>query len=158
MTLITTPGAADANSFVSLVEAVDYIATLTFASAWPSTDSAREAVLIQAARKINTLDLKGTRVKPEASQPLAFPRSGIYDRDGWVIDANTIPNAVKVAQVELALWLAASDRNPDPSPSRLKVGSIEIEGLSNQSFPDHVLAFLAPFLKSYGNNIALVRG
>jgi len=69
-----------------------------------------------------------------------------------------VPRAVKNAQVELALWLAKKDRTADAAPSRLKVGGLEIEGSVQKSFPDHVLAMLAPFLVSVGPCVPLVRG
>lgn len=158
MALVTTPGAADANSYNSVLEAEAYIATLTYAKGWPTSNEGIEAVLIQAATRMNTLGLKGTRAASEEDQALAFPRSGLYDRDGFAIASNVIPRAVKTAHIELALWLGQKNRNADAAPARVKIGGLEIEGQSAASaFPPHVLAMLAPFLNSYGNTVKLVR-
>ena len=157
MTLVTTPGAANAESYASLAEAVAYVGTLTFAGKWPSTEAAQEALLKQAALKMETLAWKGTRAASVESQALAFPRLGLYDRDGYAVASDVVPRAVKTAQIALAVWLAKKDRTADPSPASLKVGSLEISGVKQQSWPDNVMAMLAPFLASYGGSIKLER-
>ena len=157
MALVTTPGAVNADTYASLAEAVAYVGTLTFAGTWPATEPAQEALLKQAALKMETLAWKGTRAASAEAQALAFPRAGLVDRDGYAIDSTIIPRAVKTAQIALALWLAKKDRTADPSPSLLKVGSLEISGTVQRSFPDHVMAMLAPFLDSYGCCVKMVR-
>ena len=156
-TLVTTPGAVNANSYTSLLEALDHVGTLTFVKGWPAGEAEQEALLKQAFRKMNTLDFRGTRTAPEEAQAGAFPRWGICDRDGFLVPSNVIPRAVKPAQIDLAIWLGAKNRNIDAAPARLKIGGLEIEGQTAQEFPDHVLAQMAPYLKSYGNNIRLER-
>ena len=157
MALVTTPGAVDADSYASLAEAVAYVGTLTFTGKWPSDAPAQEALLKQAALKMETLSFKGTRAASAESQALAFPRIGLYDRDGYAIASDVVPRAVKTAQIALAVWLAKKDRTGDPSPASLKVGSLEISGTVNKAFPDHVMSMLAPFLASYGCCVKLER-
>ena len=157
MALVTTPGAVNSDTYASLAEATAYVGTLTFAGKWPSTEAAQEALLKQAALKMETLSWKGTRASSVASQALAFPRIGLYDQDGYTIGSDEIPRAVKNAQIALAVWLAKKDRTADPSPANLKVGSLEISGVKQQSWPDNVMAMLAPFLASYGGSIKLER-
>lgn len=151
MALVSTPGAVNADTYASLAEAVAYVGTLTFPGKWPTTESAQEALLKQAARKMETLVFKGTRAASAETQALAFPRLYLTDRDGYDIAPDAIPRDVKNAQIELALWLAKKDRTADAAPSRLKVGGLEIEGSVQKSFPDHVLAMLAPFLSGGGD-------
>jgi hypothetical protein len=161
MALVTTPGAANADSYATLVEASDYIATLTYATDWPATDPAREKVLKQAALVMETLKFKGSRVKSAEEQALSFPRNGLCDVDGWAIAITVVPIAVKRAQIALALELAKKDRTVDAGPlvpDRLVAGKTTIEGLRRHTFPDHVLALLRPFLASSGISVPLVRG
>lgn len=160
MALKPTPGASDADTMASLAEALDHITTLTAAQSkgWPTDVPSQEAALKQAARKMNALDYKGQRVASEEAQPMPFPREGIYDRSGFAVPSDVIPMAVKRAQIELSIWLWLKNRNTDSAPSRLKVGSLEIEGQTTKAFPDHVLAYLAPYLNSYGSSVMLVRG
>lgn len=157
MALTTTPGAVNADSYASLAEAVAYVGTLTFAGKWPATESAQEALLKQAALKMETLAWKGTRAASVEAQALAFPRAGLVDRDGYAIASNVVPRAVKTAQIALAIWLAKKDRTADPSPASLKVGSLEISGTVQRSFPDHVMSMLDPFLNGSGCCIKLER-
>ena len=157
MTLVVVPGASDSNSYASLAEAVAYVGNLTFAGKWPSAEAAQEGLLKQAALKMETLAWKGTRVASVESQALAFPRLGLYDQDGYTIGSDEIPRAVKNAQIALAVWLAKKDRTADPSPASLKVGSLEISGTVQRSFPDHVMSMLDPFLNGSGCCVKLVR-
>ena len=157
MALVTTPGAVDADSYASLAEAVAYVGTLTFTGKWPATEAAQEALLKQAALKMETLSWKGTRAASAEAQALAFPRAGLVDRDGYAIASDVVPRAVKTAQIALALWLAKKDRTADPSPASLKVGSLEISGTVQRSFPDHVMSMLDPFLNGSGCCIKLER-
>jgi hypothetical protein len=161
MTLITTPGAADANSYASLVEANDYIGTLTFAGDWPADALGQEKVLRQAAMIMETLDYKGQRVHSEALQALAFPRYCLYDRAKYAIDSNTVPTLVKRAQIQLALALASEDRTVDAGglvPETLKVGSVDLGRMHQRVIPSFVIDILAPFLLSDNNSILLMRG
>lgn len=160
MALTPTPGAANADTYASLVEAAAYIATLTFAADWPATEAAQEKVMRQAALVMETLAYKGTRAKSAEEQPLAFPRYGLSDADGWAVDAAVVPVAVKRAQIALALELAKKDRTLDAGslvPDTLVSGKTTITGLRHKTFPDHVLAILRPFLASDGISVRLVR-
>lgn len=118
-TLISTPGATDANSYVATIEEATELVNgpLSFlqvfdvpVSAWLSVGSpATEALtwaLIIAAQRIDQIDVKGYRV--DAGQARAW----------WRIDTtvpgadNTIPDAVKMAQVaEACTLLSRKDEN-----------------------------------------------
>ena len=93
MALTTTPGASDATSYASLTEAEAYMATLVHKDAWTeATDPAKEAALQQATRLLDTLTWKGR--KATAEQALAWPRTGVTDRDGYEVDPAAIPAVV----------------------------------------------------------------
>jgi hypothetical protein len=121
MALVTTPGATDADSYFSLVEATAYF-TARGVTAWTGTDTVKE----QAARKgTSYLDnayrnrWKGYRT--EQAQALAWPRVGsggdsrfrwpgqsfavygIVDEDGFEIPTDTVPEQIKRAAMEAAL-------------------------------------------------------
>jgi len=157
MALVTTPGAADATSYATLAEALAHVATLTYTGKWPTVEAAQEALLKQAALRMNTLGLKGTRVASEELQSLAFPRYGLEDSSGFVVPSDIIPRSVKTAQIELAIWLGQKNRNADQAPASLKLGTLAIEGQTQKAFPPHVLALLRPFLSSYGSCVRLER-
>jgi hypothetical protein len=161
MTLIVTPGAANANSYATLAEATDYIGALTFSENWPAEAADQEKVLRQAAMVMETLAYQGTRTGPEVTQALAFPRIELLDRDGWIIASDAIPVPVKRAQIQLALALASEDRTVDAgglAPETLEVGSIDLGRLVQRTVPAYVLQLLAPYLENSGNTVSMVRG
>lgn len=80
MSLITTPGAADANSWITLAEADAYFSLHANAAAWTSaTTTTKEAALVMAARQLSSLSFVGqkrfTTEDDLHEQALAFPRT-----------------------------------------------------------------------------------
>ena len=153
-----TPGT---DTYASLAEAEAYMATLIFKDAWASAsgDPAKESALKQAGRLLDTLlNWKGT--KATGNQSMAWPRVGVFDRDGYAIASDAIPAQIKNAQCEFALRLLAEDRAGDAgglAPESLKVGSLEITGLKRQVIPPSVTELCRELLKG-GGSTRLVRG
>lgn len=135
MALVTTPGAADADSYFTLVEATAYFEGRGI-TAWTGSDTVKE----NAARRGTTyLDnqyrgrWKGYRT--EQAQALAWPRIGsggdqrfrfpgqsfavygIIDEDGFEIPTDTVPQQIKTAAMEAAL-LALSGVDMEPRLQR----------------------------------------
>lgn len=161
MTLISTPGATDANSYASLAEAQAYVDTLSFVPPeWTAaTNAQKEGALIQATRWLDTIRWKG--VKSNRLQSLTWPRYGMVDRDGYVIYSPAIPQILKDAQCEFAIRLIAEDRVADAGalvPETLKIGSLDLGKLRHSLIPDSVLLMLRPFLASTGGMIGGARG
>lgn len=104
--IITTVGAADANSFGSVAEADDYISTIPGADDWHALDAVQKRrFLIDAARDICRENLRGCRAT--STQALAFPRVDVEKPDsawGECYAADEIPQLVKEAQFERALY------------------------------------------------------
>lgn len=118
LTLEATPGADDANSFVTHEEADEYLSFRLNASAWPTggTDTAKKA-LVEATREISAMEFKGDRT--DAVQALSWPRnycpnpdypkseSGLASTDMALVvtyyENDIIPTRVKEATIELAL-------------------------------------------------------
>lgn len=84
-------------------------------------------LLIQAKDYMESLQYKG--IKNTRDQALQFPRTGVVI-DGYTLDSDVIPQAIKNAQCEIAI---AIDEGNDPSQDlpqkavRKKVGDLEIE-------------------------------
>lgn len=159
MALTTTPGASDATSYASLTEAEAYMATLVHKDAWTeATDPAKEAALQQATRLLDTLTWKGR--KATAEQALAWPRTGVTDRDGYEVDPAAIPAALRNACAEFAFRLLGEDRAADAgglAPASLQVGSLNVSGLRRQVFPASVLEMVRD-LREAGGCLQMVRG
>lgn len=175
--LVTTVGAATANSYVDEAGFETYVddrlnASATFAAA--DSDNVARA-LREAARDLDLMPWSGARAT--MTQNLAWPRSDVRDpdrdgiNDGLTFDvlrkrlpidydADIIPQRVKDAQCELALEylkagaadLAVAD--PAAGIKREKVGPLETEYFSPGTRPTGVYRFprvvqlVAPLLKS----------
>lgn len=134
VTIISTPGAEDANSFASREEINDIIAERTpFDPAWETTGDLAAQKIITATRLIvaqfsgrkQLIRTKGsdpyyligrvwtgeisTGIVEGEIQSLPWPRVGMCDRFGRAIASNEIPYDLKVAQAELAGQLSAND-------------------------------------------------
>ncbi len=119
--LITTAGAADANSFADLAYADAYFANTQREATWLAIgdDNARERALLDAMLVLEGLDWIGGR--SSGDQALSWPRmllqrgrlqytyfgsSMLVDYRGRYWPANEVPNQIRNAQCELALLVA----------------------------------------------------
>lgn len=86
-------GVPGANSFISDVDALNYLVDRWMHEAWTEQNNilVREGWLVQAADYLNALPWRYQQWRPD--QPMAFPQDGIVG----------VPEGVKVAQVRLAL-------------------------------------------------------
>ena len=106
MTLTTTPGATNADSYASLAQALAYHAAIGNATWAASTDALREPALRRATIWVDNsyrARWKGQRGVNGRSQALDWPRYGVLDSDGWYVDSATIPLEVTNATNEAAL-------------------------------------------------------
>ena len=108
---------AGANSYVSVADADDAITLNIHADdAWNAKSiSDKERLLALATRILdNYARWFGTKtVTTPIASPLRWPRTGVSDRDSVLIDANTIPEQLKVATAEVARFYAKEDRTLD---------------------------------------------
>lgn len=120
MALITTPGAADADSYVTLVEFNTFCDKTSRGVS--GTDAELEALLRKGTAYLeNQYRGRWKGYRTEQAQALAWPRIGsggdsrlraqgdtftvygIVDLDGFEIPTNAIPQQIKDAQCEVAL-------------------------------------------------------
>ncbi|MEW6658776.1 MAG: DnaT-like ssDNA-binding protein [Thermodesulfobacteriota bacterium] len=160
MTIIIEDGSGvtGANSYVSVASATAYLNSKGLTTWGTSTTTAKEVSLNQATLYMELLPWKGA--KALQTYPLAWPRRGMLDRDGYSVLSDTIPQSVKYAQIELAYRYKAG-KNPladissgDGYVTKESVGPIEIDhslGYStSDKFPE-IDRLLEPFLSNaYG--------
>lgn len=169
-TIVATPGAANANSYLTSAEADAYFdSRLPLVPPWEDADSP-EAALIMATRTLDRLfqqrrvlvrDDKGdsyyvtartwTGLPATTTQRLAWPRTGMYDWNGNAISSSVIPQDLKDAVAEFAGQLLKKDTTIDndiavQGISSVKAGSVEVafrDGVvTTKVLPDAVLALI----------------
>jgi Putative DnaT-like ssDNA binding protein len=115
MTIVATPGAANANSYETLVEAQAYMDNRLNVDAWTNGSTSQEEALLQACQILEQLDYLGLSYQDTPNedgylhttpQALKWPR--VLDDTGALIRnyaVNVVPSPIKNAQSEIALWL-----------------------------------------------------
>ncbi|MGH2628625.1 MAG: DnaT-like ssDNA-binding protein [Anaerolineales bacterium] len=125
-----------ANSYLSLTDAETYFSRRLRATAWEDAGK-RDKIkaLLQAARDIDALPYKGNRYTigfdsgSTLTQPLAFPRSYMVDSAGLAY----VPQAIKDAQCEQAIWLLSRESTGADRRARLQaqgVSAFSVEGMT----------------------------
>lgn len=92
-----------ANSWVSYDDFVDYFENQS-RNITSYSEETVEGKLVAAAL-ILTWRYRWCGKKTYSGQTLAFPRTGSYDQDRELVSSTTIPEYVKIAQMELTYWL-----------------------------------------------------
>ena len=134
MALTVTPGAADADSYVTLAEADAYAAARGWAG-WTGAEALKEQALRRAVEWLDAVYLTrwpGKRATGRV-QRLEWPRVDAVDAAGEAVDAASIPREVKAAQIEAALreLQAPNSLTPDYVPGRTvrreQVGPLSVD-------------------------------
>lgn len=115
MTLIATPGAANANTFCTLAEAFALQAGRPGASSWALLDEDAQETLLRTATQRLSLQVGwyGAMVAPD-TQALPLPMVGQVDQYGRALAEDIIPPLVVQATALYALALA-SDASWQPT-------------------------------------------
>ena len=102
-TINATPGAADANSYITLAAALVFADSIIDSVEWyTATTDVKTRALITATRTLDLLKYVGTR--STTTQALAWPRKDYATSEKTYTDTE-IPNEIKQAQFEIALSL-----------------------------------------------------
>ena len=120
--IIATPGAADANSYVTEAEALDYVSYMLLnadVQHWNSgNEDSRHRALAYATQRLDRERFLGARATD--TQALQWPRTGVRKPDTYIntysvgfpfrittdyFTDTEIPEQIKRAQVELAVYL-----------------------------------------------------
>jgi hypothetical protein len=136
ITVVTTPGAASANSYATLNQA-DAIADelLPVPLPWLQAEvDIRNRAVVTATRDLDELHFVGERV--DAVQALEWPRSGAMKPGLWTYYLTTdIPAALTRACTLLAIWRVGQGQTVDPAVA-------DAAGLASISFGSELaLAF-----------------
>ena len=167
MALITTVGATDADSFITLAEWQDYWDLRDVDLNQHGHDAAHEADLRIASQYI-TQNYNFVGQRQYQYQALAFPRLTTILVDGWPTNPDEIPQRIKSAQAELAYIIHsgvdvfATITGGGVKRSKVKAGPVEAETeYSNVRETPRFVAIeglLAPYIAAGNSQIRMVRG
>jgi hypothetical protein len=180
VTITATPGDAAANSYETLTEFQTYLglrlhvpATVTALLLSDPTEILPKALImatrgldriLTAYRRLTVLQTRSgmtrfyltnphwTGVIASTTQALAWPRSGMYDRNGNAIGTTTIPQELKDAESEMAILAVTTDLTADNAIvtqgiTDVVAGPVEVqfkEFIQKQLLPDAVAVSLVP--------------
>lgn len=157
LTLVTTLGAADANSYGTETEADQYFSERLFSTPWTSTvdSEKKKAALITAVRRLEQVAYVGR--KATSTQALAWGRADVWDceTESWLA-TTTLPVAIKHAQFETANWLLSLTADPTAQDALAKFSRVQLPGglaldlregfNTNDALPPVVWRLLAPWV------------
>jgi hypothetical protein len=146
-TLVTTPGASNANAYVDLATADQYHSDRpAVGTTWSSaTDVDKMQAILWATKLLDSLyDWTGWVI--DDTQSLLWPRTGMYYRNGYYVPSTVIPTELQYATAEYARQLLVSDRAGDNDVETqgiksLKAGPVALEfkdGVTAKVVPDAV--------------------
>ncbi len=170
-TLVSTPGAANANSYLTLAEATAYFETRLAVPGWENADD--QSVLLMMATRVMDAMLRPhttyvmakngvaayyvttrawTGAPATTTQKLAWPRTGMYDANGNAIADTVIPVDLKDAVAELAGSLGTSDSTLDNDVivqglTSVRAGSVALtfkDMIERHVMPEMVWSLLVP--------------
>jgi len=126
-------GKSDAESYRSVADTDTYFAKHRNPSTWLKADTEDKEDALRRASQYLDLHyghrLLGSRTNE--TQALAWPRSSVWDRDGFAIDDDAIPTKWKDATSEAALRALAGDLFEDvDEPGTVKREKVKVGPLS----------------------------
>lgn len=144
LTVVATPGATNANSYLTNAEADTYFEGHLYASDWTAAaEATQNAALVMATRVLDAM-YEWEQWPSTTTQALQWPRKGVLDflRLSYIPDTQ-VPTKLKEATAELAKALIAADLTANSQVetqglTALTVGSISL------AFKDEVLAKVVP--------------
>lgn len=155
-TVVATPGASNANSYLTRAEGDTLADARLRVAAWSdAADADQDRALIQATARLDLQKFAG--YKTSSSQALKWPRIDTFDEDGEEYTTSGIPTFLKVACFETALWLLNENvAGSDPFQptglepfNRTAVGPLSVDvdkGYSPGQLPANVLRLLSHVL------------
>ena len=154
-----TVGGEDSNSYVTLSEAETYFESKFYGSDWTSlSDDNKNITLVESTRMIDYLYVfNGTITNTDPRQALSFPRTSVRDCEGILIDSDIIPEQVKNATYEQALYIAQNNptetTNNEFTKASVGKGAVSVE-FKNGYTINQISNAVSDYLRCLGSKVA----
>lgn len=147
MDLIATPGAATANSYVTLSEAQTFLQAHLSTEAWNTLPPGStqhlftvQAIALMQATRLLDAQVRWAGTRATTTQALAWPRQGVVDEDGLLLASTVVPGAIRQATTVYALALLEEAQQASTQAARTGIraktmGSTRIEYHESASVP-----------------------
>lgn len=144
------------DTYISVADATTYLSMSINGAAWTAASTQlKEQALVTATRMLDRQRWVGT--KTDSAQALDWPRTGVYNEEGDLLDPDVVPQFILDATCELALALILkpslmNEYDANTNIKRLKAGSAEIEffkGEWNGRFPAVIQELVGFYLTGY---------
>jgi hypothetical protein len=158
------------DTYVTLAEADAYAAARPALSAWGSlTEPQKEAALTEAALYLDASYAWKGQITDQV-QLLSWPRSNVIDKEKRPLDPDTVPKAVKSAQIEYAALASVGtlvENKTTGNVAAIKAGAVDIKFVNGQNVNegqrfasvDRLLVGLYTSRSGMGSiNAAIIRG
>ena len=158
ITVVTTAGAANANSYVATSYVDSSAEETTWEASWSGkTADEKNQLVVRATKAIDRLHFRGYPTNED--QALLWPRTNAYKASGLLWDSDVVPAPIEKATAHVAAWLASKTSDPfiPPSDDNVKrnkkvdvLGEVEYFG-PQKSEGDRFLAhIIVPMLEGHG--------
>jgi hypothetical protein len=130
LALKAEPGESDSNTYATLAQAESFFERRIHADVWTAADDdVKKAALVWATRLLDeNVDWFGYPVYED--QKLRFPRTGLSDVDGNLVDDTVIPQFLVEAVAEFAFHLIGEDRTLETNRDLIGLKRVKVDVLS----------------------------
>ncbi len=137
----------DANSYTTVEYADDYSEANTFQSAaWLNLEEEdKQRLLVRSSKQLDVrFTWNGRRVDQDSG--LKWPRTGVYDEDGFQIADDVIPRILQDATVEFAMYLMNDDWTAPRTEDQFK--EIQVDVIDLKFNTDYARPYVPPTIQT----------
>lgn len=120
-------GLSAATSYVAVATADDYfLIDSNYSATWTALTGTQKQYLLSWASRILDQKVIWRGAKAVDTSALRWPRQGVYDRDGNLIDDDVVPLQVQQATLEMAKFLSSGDPTTGQNVEYLKEIRVDV--------------------------------
>ena len=130
-TIVDTPGASDATSYIDVTDATTYFAARLYTETWDDADPEDQCKALKMATRMLDQNYEWNGTTVNSDQALLWPRTGVTGPNGYLEPSDAIPTRIAQATAELAMSLLAADRTAESEEaakgiSQVVAGSVSV--------------------------------
>lgn len=164
--LDATPGGGSSNSYTDIATATaflngqgivgayldgggPFISTRLYTNdAWAAASADTQATALIWATSLLDQLVEWFGYKATRAQALRWPRSGVYDPDGFYVDKDIIPTRIKEITAQYALELVLTNRLQEPATTGVGVDDVTLGPIHASIDPRQAFPFVPPYIQA----------